>query len=44
LLSYATFDVLFTRLPLEHHRVLSNIARALSARLRELGDELALRT
>jgi CRP-like cAMP-binding protein len=44
LLSYATFDILFEQLPLEHHRLLSNIARSLSARLRELGDEFALRT
>ena len=44
LLSYATFDILFEQMPLEHHRVLSNIARSLSARLRELGDEFALRT
>ena len=44
LLSYATFDILFERMPLEHHRVLSNIARSLSARLRKLGDEFALRT
>ena len=44
LLSYAAFDILFERMPLEHHRVLSNIARSLSARLRELGDEFALRT
>ena len=44
LLSYATFDILFERMPLEHHRVLSNIARSLSARLRDLGDEFALRT
>ena len=44
LLSYATFDILFEQLPLEHHRVLSNIARSLSARLRDLGDEFALRT
>jgi len=44
LLSYAAFDILFEQMPLEHHRVLSNIARSLSARLRELGDEFALRT
>jgi CRP-like cAMP-binding protein len=44
LLSYATFDILFEQMPLEHHRVLSNIARSLSARLRDLGDEFALRT
>jgi len=44
LLSYASFDILFEQMPLEHHRVLGNIARALSARLRELGDEFALRT
>jgi CRP-like cAMP-binding protein len=44
LLSYATFDILFEQLPLEHHRLLSNIARSLSARLRELGDAFALRT
>ena len=44
LLSYATFDILFEQMPLEHHRVLSNIARSLSARLRKLGDEFALRT
>ena len=43
-LSYATFDILFEQMPLEHHRVLSNIARSLSARLRDLGDEFALRT
>jgi CRP-like cAMP-binding protein len=42
LLSYAAFEVLFDKMPLEHHRVLGNIARALSARLRELGDEFAL--
>src|ERR1051326_2114694 len=29
LLSYAAFDILFEKLPLEHHRVLGNIARAL---------------
>ena len=44
LLSYATFDILFEQMPLEHHRVLGNIARSLSARLRDLGDEFALRT
>ena len=44
LLSYATFDILFEQMPLEHHRMLSNIARSLSARLRDLGDEFALRT
>jgi len=44
LLSYATFDILFEQMPLEHHRVLSNIARSLSARLRDLGDEFASRT
>lgn len=44
LLSYATFDIFFEQIPLEHHRVLSNIARSLSARLRDLGDEFALRT
>ncbi len=44
MLSYATFDILFEQMPLEHHRVLSNIARSLSARLRDLGDEFALRT
>ncbi len=43
LLSYAAFEVLFEKMPLEHHRVLSNMARALSARLRELGDEFALK-
>ncbi len=44
LLSYAAFDILFEQMPLEHHRVLSNIARSLSARLRKLGDDFALRT
>jgi len=44
LLSYATFDILFEQMPREHHRMLSNIARSLSARLRDLGDEFALRT
>jgi CRP-like cAMP-binding protein len=44
LLSYATFGILFEQMPMEHHRVLSNMARSLSARLRELGDEFALRT
>jgi len=44
LLSYATFDILFEQMPLEHHRMLSNIARSLSARQRDLGDEFALRT
>ena len=44
LLSYAAFEILFEQMPLEHHRVLSNIARSLSARLRKLGDEFALRT
>ena len=44
LLSYAAFEILFDQMPLEHHRVLSNIARSLSARLRKLGDEFALRT
>ena len=43
LLSYAAFEILFEKMPLEHHRVLSNMARALSARLRELGDDFALR-
>ncbi len=43
LLSYASFELLFERLPLDHHCVLSNMARTLSARLRELGDFLALR-
>src|SRR6266404_304871 len=42
LLSYAAFEILFEKMPLEHHRVLGNIARTLSARLRELGDEFAL--
>ena len=42
LLSYAAFEVLFDKMPLEHHCVLGNIARTLSARLRELGDEFAL--
>jgi CRP-like cAMP-binding protein len=44
LLSYAAFDILFEKMPLEHHRVLGNIARALSARLRDLGDDFALRS
>ena len=44
LLSYSSCDILFEQMTLEHHRVLGNIARALSARLRELGDEFALRT
>jgi CRP-like cAMP-binding protein len=43
LLSYAAFEVLFEQMPLEHHRVLTNMARALSARLRDLGDFFALR-
>jgi len=44
LLSYAAFEILFEKMPLEHHRVLSNMARSLSARLRELGDDFALRS
>ena len=43
LLSYAAFDILLERMLLEHHRVLGNIARSLSTRLRDLGDEFALR-
>ena len=43
MLSYAAFDILFDRMPREHHRVLGNIARTLSSRIRELGDFLALR-
>jgi CRP-like cAMP-binding protein len=43
LLSYAAFEILFERMPLDHDCVISNMARALSARLRELGDFLALR-
>lgn len=43
MLSHASFDILFDQMPLQHHCVLSNMARALSARLRDLGDYLALR-
>ncbi len=43
MLSYAAFDILFDKMPREHHRILGNIARTLSSRLRELGDFLALR-
>ena len=43
LLSYAAFELLFERMPLDHDRVISNMARVLSARLRDLGDLLALR-
>lgn len=43
LLSHAAFEILFDKMPLQHHCVLSNMARALSARLRDLGDFLALR-
>lgn len=43
MLSYAAFDILLDRMPSAHHRVLGNIARTLSSRIRELGDFLALR-
>ena len=44
LLSYAVFERLFEEMPREHHCILANMARSLSARLRELGDFFALRS
>jgi CRP-like cAMP-binding protein len=43
MLSYAAFEILQERNLADHDRLLVNMARTLSARLRQLGDAFALR-